>query len=74
MNGIAKIATTIGLLAMLAGCSTPPTVNLFEGGDYVMTVPPAVVAGVETKSPGVWLSKDAVARLQKADVLAGKIE
>lgn len=63
----------LGAMAMLAGCSTPPTVNLFEGGDYIMTAPPSVVAGVETKSPGVWLSKDAVTRLQNADVLAGKL-
>jgi hypothetical protein len=39
-----------------------------------MTKPPAVVAGVETKSMGIWLSKDAVTRLQQAGALAGKIE
>jgi len=39
-----------------------------------MTKPPAVVAGVETKSMGIWLSKDAVTRLQQAGALVGKIE
>jgi hypothetical protein len=70
---LSAIATTLGIAAILAGCSSP-RVNLFEGSDYLMTKPPAVVAGVETKSPGIWLSKDAVTRLQNADVLSGKIE
>lgn len=33
----------------------------------------AIVAGVQTKSPGIWSSKDAVTRLQELGELAGKI-
>lgn len=63
----------LGLTTILAGCSTTPRINLFESSDYIMTKPQEVVAGVQTRSYGIWLSKDAVTRLQHADVLSGKI-
>lgn len=75
MSKLLRTVIAIGPILILAGCLTrPPAINLFESGDYIMTKPPAVVAGVETKSMGIWLSKDAVTRLQQAGALAGKIE
>lgn len=74
MSKTARTGILLGLLAILAGCSTGPKINLFESGDYIMTQPPTIVAGVTTKQPGIWLSKDAVTRLQQAGALAGKIE
>ena len=69
----------LGITATLAGCSTPPTINMFEavdaqGGDFIFTRPPDAVAGRATVMNGVWLSQDAVTRLQKHDVLYGKIK
>ena len=64
----------LGVGAMLAGCSTVTKINLFEPNDYIMTTPPALVDGKETKQPGVWLSKDAVMRLQNANVIAGQVK
>lgn len=63
----------LGLTTILAGCSTAPRINLFEDSDYIMTQPPAAVNGVETRQPGIWLSKDAITRLQERGVLAGQI-
>ncbi len=65
---------TLGLIMTLAGCLTAPRINLFEDSDYIMTQPPAAVNGVETRQPGIWLSKDAVARLQERGALAGQIK
>lgn len=75
MSKTARTVTALGIATILAGCLTSrPAINLFESGDYIMTQPPAIVAGVTTKQPGIWLSKDAVTRLQQAGALAGKIE
>ena len=70
-----EIAMMLGLILILAGCSTPSPerINLFDRSDYIFTQPGAVVAGVETKTPGIWLSKAAVTRLQENDCLAGKV-
>lgn len=65
----------LGLVLILAGCSTHrEKINLFETSDYVMTQPGSVVAGLTTKTPGIWLSKDAVTRLQESGELAGKLK
>ena len=74
MKKIILIATMLGIAATLAACSTRQRINLFEGGDYIMTAPPALVDGVETRAVGIWLSKDAVTRLQESGEIAGKIK
>ena len=70
-RSVLRLVSALGLLAILAGCSTPVKVNLFETSDYIMTQPPAVVNGTETRKPGIWLSKDAVKLLQEKGALAG---
>ena len=61
----------VGVIATLAACSTPAPsrVNLFAQSDYIMTVPGDTVAGVTTKTNGIWLSRPAIERLQAERIL-----
>ena len=61
-----------GVMATLAACSTPSPksrVNLFADADYKMTVPGDLVAGMTTKTNGIWLSRPAIERLQSVRIL-----
>ena len=64
------LLTVIGLgtVATLAACSTPgrDKVNLFEASDYLMTKPGETIT---VPKQGVWLSRDAVNKLQAAGCL-----
>jgi hypothetical protein len=44
-------------------------VNLFADSDYRMTVAGDVVAGMVTRTNGIWFSKPAIDRLLDAGVL-----
>ena len=63
----------LGAVVMLAGCSTTrpesSRVNLFSEQDYRMTEPGDVVAGMTTRTNGVWFSRPAIERLQKERIL-----
>jgi hypothetical protein len=55
----------------LTGCKTAPKsrVNLFADSDYRMTVAGDVVAGMVTRTNGIWFSKPAIDRLLDAGML-----
>ena len=62
----------VGVIMTLAACSTPnpkSRVNLFADSDYKMTVPGDVVAGMTTRTNGIWLSRPAIERLQRELIL-----
>jgi hypothetical protein len=62
----------VGVMLILAACSTPSPknrVNLFADSDYKMTVPGDVVAGMTTRTNGIWLSRPAIERLQAERIL-----
>ena len=61
------LAISLILLGSL-GCAAP-TVALFERDDYVMTKAGQTVADYTTRADGIWLSRPAVERLQRAKVL-----
>ncbi len=76
MKRTSKIGLILLTAATLLGCSTArqDKINLFDRNSYIVTAPPAVVDGVATKEPGMWLSKRALLILQDSGELAGKLE
>ena len=68
LRGFVASAIVAGTMLTLAACSTVNSsrVNLFEASDYLMTKPGQVITAPKQ---GIWLSRDAVDRLQKEGCL-----
>lgn len=66
--GLVLPIATAALMALMALCGCA-TVNLFERDDYLLTKEGQTIGDFTTKADGIWLSRPAIERLQRAKVL-----